>query len=280
MVSIASIAAMFGTVCLCFGVPVALYLLLRKNHKGVTGVLLAGALGFFLPQMLIRLPLLRLAAGNEGIATYAESHKLVYILILALTAGLCETAGRMFVFKLLIHDKLSYRAALAAGAGHGSIEAIALVGFSYINNIYISLTINSGSFDRIFSTVSGIGSADAAAVKSAILSTPAYMFLFGGAERMFAIAFHIALSLLLLYFILKHQPAAGFLLVMLLHTFVDFTASAINMSFGAIRTEAFLLLVAVLSVIYSFAAKKYFKQTEIPQVADREALKKLESDVK
>lgn len=260
----ASVLFMAVSLVLSFGVPVALLVRLPKGRKGAAGAFFAGMLGFFVPQALIRIPILQALGKNEAWLAFARSETVWYCLLLALTAGLFETAGRLLVFVLLLKDRYSYTAGFAAGAGHGSFEAVYLVGLTYINNLVLSLMINSGSAGSL----SGALSPDAlGAAVSALADTPSYMFLLGGVERVFTIAFHIALSVLLLGFIMRGRTAEGFVTAAALHTCVDFgTAMLHTAGADVLITEGAVALAAAGSVWYLVRARKttFRGQVDIP----------------
>jgi uncharacterized membrane protein YhfC len=205
------------TLAMSLLLPAAFLLVLCKGRKGVFGVWLAGALGFFIPQMVIRIPILQWLGTQAAFKTFAGSNPYVYALALALSAAVFETAGRYLVLKFALRGRLSYMTGLAAGAGHGGIEAIALIGLTYINNLVISLMINAGQLSTL------IPDPDMAAqISQALTGTEPLIFLMAGFERIFTMVFHVALSLLLAWFLTRGKAIAGVLLVLGLHAAVDF----------------------------------------------------------
>ena len=46
-------------------------------------------------------------------------------------------------------NELEWKNGVVFGIGHGGIESIFLGGFANVNNIAVSLTINSGAFDNM-----------------------------------------------------------------------------------------------------------------------------------
>jgi uncharacterized membrane protein YhfC len=77
------------------------------------------------------------------------------------------------------------------------------------------MLINIGAIGAL----SGLLPADRleSAVRTQLVGTPSYMFLLGGVERVFTIALHIALSVLLMSFVMKGRSLAGFVTVSALH---------------------------------------------------------------
>ena len=220
MVSSLSIIFMIITLALSVLLPLAFLLILIKGRKGVFSIWIAGALGFFVSQMIIRIPILQLLGTLPGFQQFAADRTYLYIFLLALTAGLFETAGRLVVLKVGLGKRLSYTTGLAAGAGHGAMESIGLIGLTYVNNLIISLMINTGALSTMIPDEKL-----AESVRQALIGTAPDLFLAAGLERIFTMVFHIAMSVLLCYFIMKRQSARGFGLVLFLHFAVDFAIS-------------------------------------------------------
>ena len=59
---------------------------------------------------------------------------MVYCFVLALTAALFEVVARFGVAKIL-QKNINCEQGVAAGFGHGGIEAIVLIGMTYVNNL-------------------------------------------------------------------------------------------------------------------------------------------------
>ena len=246
MVPMVSLAGICLTLVLSILLPVAVLLVLVKGRKGVFGVWIAGALGFFIPQLVIRIPVLQALGRTAGYQQFARQNPFLLIVLLALTAGLFETTGRLVVLKFALSRRLSYMTGLAAGAGHGGIEAIMLIGMTYVNNLVISLLINAGKLSAIMP-----GNPEMEAqVREAILGTEPVLFFLAGAERVFTMFFHIAMSLLLTRLIMKKQAVRGFLMVLALHAGLDFIAALGQQQGVSIwLIEGFLLAVALLSLL-------------------------------
>ena len=105
---------------------------LRHKKQGIWSAWLLGAAGFLVPQILIRFPILAALSRTDGFVAFAQAHPLIYGFALAFTAGLFEVVGRYAVARIL-QKNLTYRRALAAGLGHGGIEAILITGLAYVS---------------------------------------------------------------------------------------------------------------------------------------------------
>ncbi len=206
----------------------------KNKGKGVWKAWLLGAAGFFVLQVLIRLPILSVLGMFSWFQQFAENQYIVYCLILALTAALFEVVARFAVAKLL-QKKLNYQQGVAAGLGHGGIEAIILVGMTYVNNLLYAVMINSGSFDAMVVQTEAMALPNAAElveqlnqVKTALVETPAYAFYLAGYERILCVLFHTAMSLLVCYLVSKRKALLGVGVAFAAHFAVDFVSPVIN----------------------------------------------------
>jgi uncharacterized membrane protein YhfC len=263
-VSTAAIIAMFVTLAICIGLPVVMLLFFRKKMgKGVTTAFLAGALGFFVPQAVIRIPGLQILSLLEGFTSFVQNHFWMYAVLLALTAGLFETVGRLVVFKTVLKNRLTYNTTLCAGLGHGGIEAIYLVGLTYVNNLVLSFMINNGSGFSIL-TGQGLASDQANQLITTMTQTTPATFYLAGFERVFTIGFQIGLSVLLAYGITRKQTTKFFALVLLLHTSVDFMTIVGQKAGWSIYTiEVFIAIVGMLAVYFVIWVRPRFAEIEI-----------------
>ncbi len=269
MVSSLSILLMVVTLFLSVIVPVVLLIILLRGRKGFFSAWLAGALGFFIPQLLIRIPILQFIGTTTWYAELAKNHFVLLALLLAVTAGLFETAGRFLVFRVGLKKRLSYMTGLSAGLGHGAVESIVLIGLTYVNNLVISLAINAGSLESLVPDAELAGQ-----VTSALTETSPDLFLAAGVERIFTMAFHAALSVLLCYLMIKGRSAIGFLAVMALHAAIDFAAVMLP-SFGLTvwPIEGGLAVVAVASILLIIRIRPRFKDhLNIPPDPGEEAV--------
>lgn len=217
MVSTASLAAMFFTLLLSLFLPIGLVIYFYRKYRFSLKAFLVGAAIFFLAQIVIRIPLLFILSSREWFSNLSGSLFFSAVIIGGLTAGLFEECGRYIGFRFILPKELSWENGLAYGLGHGGIEAVILVGLTYVNNIVISLMINSGTFDRFVAPHLG---ADASLIKSQLVNYPAHIFAAPGLERVFALVIQVALSLVVLYAVKRRRPL--FLLAaILLHAAIN-----------------------------------------------------------
>lgn len=246
MIAAASFLAMAVTLLLSLVGPVVLLVVLCRKRKGVFGAWAGGALGFFLPQVVIRIPILQFLGTLPGFQAFSQSHAVLFVFLLALTAALFETAGRFLVLRALLYRRLSYMTGVAAGAGHGGIESVMLVGLTYVNNLVFGVLLNAGLLPTILPDP-----ALRDQITQALLAVSPDQFLVAGIERVLAMAFHIALSVLLALFLLRKRTVTGLLLVVLAHWALDFGVGLLQVAgVNLWLIEGVVLLAALLSIVF------------------------------
>lgn len=232
MIPTSTILACVFTMAVCLVLPVGLLIAcaVKNKKQGIVPAWLLGAAGFFVPQMLIRMPILNALAAMPGFAAFSQNHLFLYTLSLAFTAGLFELAGRFAAAKLLERKNLTWKRSLAAGLGHGGIEAMIIVGLTYINNIVIIAMINSGSYETLIAQTAALGAdtSQLQMVRDALLTTPPALFLLASLERVLTMIAHAAMSVLVCWGVHVKKPWKGALLCLLMHTLID-TAAGISL---------------------------------------------------
>lgn len=236
-------------VCLVLPVLVILVFSLKNKGKKLPSAWLLGAAGFFVTQIVIRVPILSLLQAQSWFVSFGENNMFLYAFLLAFTAGLFELGGRFVVAKLMSRN-LTYKRSLAAGLGHGGIEAMLLIGLAYINNIAYILMINSGTFDAVVAQAAQTG-VDVSAlwqIKDQLLTTSPALFLLGGFERILAMTAHAAMSLIVCYGVHTGKPLKGALICLGIHTMIDLSAGiSMLIGKGLSQTAAYLIIYAILT---------------------------------
>ena len=251
MVPVSNIIACYVTLFISLLLPLfggVLFLSLHRK-EGLTSAWLLGVLGFFVPQMVVRTPLLQLLSPH--LADLSLTHPLVYGLGLALTAALFELMGRLMAARLL-KNKLTFRRSLAAGMGHGGIESILIVGIAYITNLYYISLIQSGEFDSLLPLLSQVeGAAEQMeTMRQALITTPWWMFLLAGLERLLTMVCHAGLSLLVCYSLHWGKALKGSLLCLAAHTVIDSAASVtLFVGQGLSQAGAYAIIYSILTLM-------------------------------
>lgn len=251
MVSTASIIYCVISLLISLMLPPVIMLLYARKHKGceIFSAWLLGAAGFFVTQMLIRVPILTVLQTQSWFIAFSGNTPFLYAFTLAFTAGLFELAGRFAVAKLM-RKNLTFPRAFAAGLGHGGIEAMLLVGLSYINYIAFMVMINAGTFDTLIAqaAASGIDSAQFQILKDTLISTHPGLYLLGGFERILAMIAHLGMSLAVCQGVAQGKPLRGCLVSLCIHTLIDLSAGiSLLIGNGLSQASAYVIIYAILS---------------------------------
>lgn len=251
MIPAANIFACIVTLFVSLILPIGLLIVyaVKNKGKGIWSAWLLGATGFFVPQIVIRTPILTWLATKEGFVSFAQSHLLLYALLMAFTAGLFEMAGRLAAAKLM-RKKLTYQRALAAGLGHGSIEAILIVGVTYIANLVLIVMIQTGGFDALIAQTAASGGdvSQLEATRATLAQTSWVLFLGAGLERLLTLVCQAAMSMLVCYGVYTGHTVKGILLCLGFHTLLD-SIAGISMLSDTVLSQA-----AAYGIIYAILA--------------------------
>lgn len=264
MVGIGTIITISITLFICLLGPVIVWILFARNNKEkkVGMACFLGAVGFFVSQIVIRTPLLGVMSMNEQFMTFATNHYVLYCLILAVSAALFEVVARYVVAKIICKN-MTFEHGIMTGLGHGGIEAILLVGMTYLNNLLYVLMINAGVFDNIVEQTAALGedTSGLLMLKDTLIQTNPGVFLLAGYERLLTVILHVALSLLVCWYVKRGKDIIGIGICLVCHCLVDFVAGAVNgltteymgavisTSMAYVLVYIFLTAVAIASVI-------------------------------
>ena len=255
MISTMTIVACVITLLISLVLPVAVLIgfTVKSKRQGIFSAWLLGAAGFFVTQMLIRLPILTALQSQSWFMDFAQNHLFIYAFGLAFTAGLFELTGRFVVAKIM-EKKLTWKRSLAAGLGHGGIEAMLLIGMTYVNNLIYIIMINSGQFDTMIVQAAGAGVdvSQLELIRTQLVGMAPGMFLLAGLERLLAMTGHAAMSVLVCYGVAHKKVGICVLLCLGIHTLMDLTAGISmvlpqNIAYPIIY--AILVVMAVVSVV-------------------------------
>lgn len=252
------------------GLPlVLLTVFAAKNKKqGIISAWLLGAAGFFVAQILVRVPILTVLQGQSWFLEFANSHIFAYTFVLAFTAGLFELVGRFGVAKIL-EKKLTWNRTLAIGLGHGGIEAILIAGIAMINNLAYIAMINGGTFDETLAmaAASGIDVTQLELIREQLITYSPAMFLLGAFERILAMTAHLAMSSLVCYGVVHKKVLPCTLVCLGIHTFIDLSA---GLTLVLPQTTAYIVIYTILTAVAVFSVlilkKLHSRWTAIPAV--------------
>lgn len=255
MVSGFSIFACIVTLFISLILPVLILgvFSVKNKRQGIGTAWLLGALGFLVPQVFIRLPILNSLATTSWFIAFSQNHIFLYSLSLAFTAGLFELAGRFAAAKWMARKNLTYKNSLAAGLGHGGIEAMLIIGMTYVNNLTLMVMINSGSFEVLLNQTAAQGGdvSQLQAAYAAITAATPGIFLLAGFERLLTMTAQAAMSMIVCWGVHVKKAGRASLLCLLFHTLIDTSAgiSLLATDLGGnvlSQTTAYVIIYAIL----------------------------------
>ncbi len=207
-----------------------------------------GTLVFLVFQLLTRVPaVLALGAVLAPQLKASATFRLIWYIILALTAGLFEEVGRYVGYLVFMRrEEKTWSKAIMYGIGHGGIESIVIVGvvslISLVNIIIASNTnVNALTPSQHATLIQQVASFNA---------QPVWFPLLGAWERLWTIPVHVALSVIVLQ-VFRRNNIAWLWLAILAHAIVDFTVIEIVELLGASTITSLITegVVAVFGII-------------------------------
>lgn len=262
MVGIATILAVCVTLVISLILPIAICIIygVKNKGKGVWTAWLLGGAGFFVFQLVIRIPILNVISGLNGFSDFVSNHYVLYFLILAFTAALFEVAGRYIAAKLM-RKNLTFERGIAAGLGHGGVESMLLIGMTYVNNLIYIFMINSGVFGDIIQQTAdlGVDTDSLLLIQDTLVNSGCGIYLLAGYERILTMIVHTALSLLVCYFVSQKKDVVGIIICLLCHTLVDSIAPFVNgmaggyLGNGISTVTAYAIIYTILTIFAAAA---------------------------
>lgn len=241
--------------------PIILWIYFTRKFALSWKLVLAGGLTFIASQIL-HIPLV-LAMGS-----FLQSISLLFnAIILGLLAGIFEETARYILFKFIIKKSRSWKEGVLVGLGHGGTEAVILGIFAALAFVNMIIYKNID-----LSTVPSIPADQLELAKqqvAAYWSAPWYMALMGFVERIFAIALHVSLSVMVLYAIVYRKPI-WFWLALLWHALVDAVAVYVGQEVGILAVEGIVAVFAIISLWIVFKMRSMFSNDTF-NISEQEA---------
>lgn len=223
MISVPSIIFVLISLFICLALPAVLALVLILKHKASWKAFVLGIAVFTVFQFLTRVPILNALQGEPSYILFAQTNTILYGILLALSAGVFEETGRLVGMRFFMQKDLTWKNGLTFGLGHAGVEAFVLVGIPYVG------------------VLAGLLSGDLA-----YAAVPPATFLLGGVERLLTIAFHIGMTMLVLYAV-KRREIRWFIFAILFHTAAD-TIAVLFAGGDAWMLEGIVAIFAALGV--------------------------------
>lgn len=263
MVSSNSILFMILSFIISAVVPLIAIVFLKKKYNISIKSVIVGALTFFICVMLLEGTINKLILNYNSTTSKLFKNPLNYMLYVGIMAGIFEETGKFIVFKYILKKDRSFKNGITYGLGYGFMEALFLVGFTSINNIITAFQINSGAFDKLLQ-IEGVPVESLVYLRNQMIYAPSYIWGFAGLERISIFIIQMALCILVLYAV-KEKKYMYFILAILLHSSIDFPVALYQIGYinSLAFVEEFLIIVAILAIIFLIKISKIFKKSVV-----------------
>jgi uncharacterized membrane protein YhfC len=256
-IPIFSMVFMVISALISIGLPVFLFIVVYKKYNGKFIPMITGASAFIVFALIFERLIHSIVLGTFRI----QNMPAVYIIYGALMAGLFEETARFLSFSILKKKYDGIETGLSYGVGHGGIEAILLAGITMINNLVISIIINTGNIEILTKNAEGAALTQINTQISALAMVEPYMFLVGGIERIFALGVQISLSIIVYHSVYFKHKLYLYPLAIIIHALID--VPAMLMQTGIIKQVIIVeLLAGISAVILIIAAKKIHEKAK------------------
>lgn len=256
MVATSTIIAMAVNMLLGLIIPAVLYFAVKKRFGNNRIAFFTGC-GIMLVFALVLESIIHQIVLGGALGMIICSNIWLYGLYGAAMAAIFEETGRLVAFKFILKKhRDNDDTALFYGAGHGGFEAFYILFVSGINNLAISVMINSGNTETLTAGLTGSALAQVEATLAQFLEISWGSFVFSPIERIAAVILQLALSVLV-WFAVKHKNYKLYGMALLFHFLLDLAAVVLNSytavlgTLGLVIVEAVIWILAILSAIYA-----------------------------
>ena len=198
-----------------------------------------GALVFLVFQILTRIPIVAVLQATVlmHLLTTSTTFTWIWLVILAITAGLFEEVGRYVGYLLFLRrEPKTWSKAVMFGLGHGGLESIVLVGGQIILTAINAIMLSGVNVN----TLPAAQRQGVLQLFAAINAEPFWLPLLAAWERLWTIPLHVSLAVIVLQ-VFRRQQIGWLFLAILFHALVDFLAGAIPLAFGHSTTITLLV---------------------------------------
>ncbi len=240
---------LFLNFALMLVIPIGVAVFIRRRTGAPWRLFFIGAVTFVLSQVFhIPFNWVVQRAGLLPGDMQSWANLLITATFLGLSAGVFEETARYLTYRYWAKDARSWSRGLMLGAGHGGIEAILLGLLGAVNIVGLLVTLNN---EALLSAIPADQQAILNATVANLLATPWYGLLLGAVERVFAIAAHLALSVMVLQ-VFRRGSLRWLFLAIIYHAGLDMIAVVAAARVGAYATEGLLALYSLLSLFIIF----------------------------
>lgn len=261
MVSTTSIIVMGITCLICFMVPLLLIWWIRRKYQASIASFLVGMIAFVVAVQILESPLnYYFLIYNQTTSSWL-TQPIIYSLYGGLMAGIFEETARFICFKFCLKKHHRIQDGLSYGIGHGGIEAMLIVGTTYISNLVISIFINNGMIENL-----GFSTELQETVTQQLTSISPFLFGIAGYERLMTIIVQIGLSVLV-FKAVRERKVSYYVMAILLHAALDIPAALYQIGVANLFvTEGLVTLFAGGFLFFIFKQlKRYREDLSLPE---------------
>ncbi len=258
MISQSVLNAMIEVAALSFVMPVGIALVWKMyNRISISPVFVGAAVFIGFGVLLKSVPDMFFLSIDSPVSRFINSHPFVYAAYAGLAAAVFEEAGRFVAFRFFLSRHGYRECAVSYGLGHGGVECIAVLGFSYIQNFMYAQLINAGSMDEIYSTLPSEEAVDAfKAMAERISNISVSDCVWESVEGLSSMVVQVSLSIIVFKAVVEAGKMGCLAIAALLHALFEFILSlGGQLGLSAVFTQAILLAYA--AGVAFFAYKQY-----------------------
>ena len=223
--------AMTGlTAAIVIGLPFIFGTIARKKLGVGWKYFWLGALVFLVFQLLTRVPIiiaLQATALAPRLST-SIAFTWIWLVILALTAGLFEEVGRYVGYRVFMRrEPKTWAKGVMFGLGHAGLESAVLIGGQLILTILSLVLISAIPVDSLPAAQRQTVLQQVASIKA----QPIWLPWLSAWERLWSFPLQVALSVLVLQ-VFRRRQMRWLYLAILFHALIDFVTAALSQAFG------------------------------------------------
>ncbi|MBR2592575.1 MAG: YhfC family intramembrane metalloprotease, partial [Oscillospiraceae bacterium] len=240
------------------------------KHKGRINIswLIAGAAGFLVSARVLELGIHYFCIiADNPVSRFINGNMAAFVLYGIIMAGVFEECGRHIILKCIMKKNRTRTNAVLYGIGHGGIEILAVILPAIITYLAVAVLFSAGDRENALRTLN-ITEETAAAALPSVLAAASFdyaMMAMNVLERLFAMFFHIGLTVIVYYGVINAKriclPAA-----IALHMLMD-TFPALYQR-GVLPLWSVEVWAAVWTVIIVFIAVKLYGKIGDPEYTD------------
>lgn len=232
----------------------------KKKMKASLKPFFTGCAVFILFVMILESIMHNVVLKLTPVGDSIMNNSWLYALYGGLAAGIFEETGRFLAFKTVLKKSAEKRDSLVYGMGHGGVEALLILGLSMVSAIAMSVLVNMGMSDMLYQGVTDPAAVESvdATIKS-LTDTAPYLYSLSIIERLSAVIFHIAASVLVYAAALRGKTAL-YPLAILLHAVFDAVAVLVaSTGLNLFAVEGIIAAISAAIAVLAYAVYKGMK---------------------